>query len=45
MSQLTLNKFSYDTKPTLGVEYSKKTIVINGTKICVSIWDTAGQVS
>jgi small GTP-binding protein len=37
------DKFSIETKATVGVEFFTKNIVINKCKIRAHIWDTAGQ--
>ncbi len=44
------NDFSEQTKPTIGVEFYSKNLIINQKdpekakiKICLQIWDTAGQ--
>ena len=41
--QFTDNKFRYQHKLTIGVEFGAKTIDINGKSIKIQIWDTAGQ--
>ena len=43
LSRYISNTFSNDTKPTIGVELSNKTIFVKGKRIKVNIWDTAGQ--
>lgn len=43
MNRFTDGKFSTETKSTIGVEYSKKTVNVEGSLIQASIWDTAGQ--
>ncbi|EAR85334.1 Rab-family small GTPase (macronuclear) [Tetrahymena thermophila SB210] len=43
MNRFTENKFNVEIKSTIGVEYSKKTMVIDQAVIQASIWDTAGQ--
>lgn len=37
------NQWSNQTRPTIGVEFSTKTIEINGQQVKLQIWDTAGQ--
>ena len=37
------DKFSIETKATVGVEFFTKNIEINKSKIRAHIWDTAGQ--
>jgi len=41
--QYTENKFIFDHEMTIGVEFGSRTIDINGKKIKLQIWDTAGQ--
>jgi small GTP-binding protein len=43
VSRYTRNIFQENTKSTIGVEYGNKILVIDGVKIKVQIWDTAGQ--
>ncbi|CAF1005663.1 unnamed protein product [Didymodactylos carnosus] len=43
LSRFTRNEFTLDSAFTIGVEFSKKEIRINGNIIQVQIWDTAGQ--
>ena len=38
-----LNKYQEKTESTLGAYFSNKTIIIDGYKINLEIWDTAGQ--
>jgi Ras-related protein Rab-1A len=42
MTRYADNKFSTDTKSTIGVEYNKKLITIENSTINLQIWDTAG---
>jgi small GTP-binding protein len=42
-TRVTLNQFNLETKSTIGVEFTAKTIEVNGIKIKLQIWDTAGQ--
>ena len=37
------DRFSEDTKNTIGVDFTLHTVIINGEKIKVQFWDTAGQ--
>ena len=37
------DRFSEDTKNTIGVDFTIHTVIINGEKIKVQFWDTAGQ--
>lgn len=43
ISRFTINEFSLDSKSTIGVDFSSKTIQHDGKKIKAQIWDTAGQ--
>lgn len=43
MMQFTKNVFKSQYYATLGVEFGGKTIEINGRRIKIQIWDTAGQ--
>ena len=36
-------KSSGNTKPTIGADFSKKEIQIDGQVVSLQIWDTAGQ--
>jgi len=42
-SRYILNKFSYESNSTIGVEYFSKSITIDDSKIKIHIWDSAGQ--
>jgi small GTP-binding protein len=35
--------FKDSTKATIGVEFMHKMMTVNGTKVKVTLWDTAGQ--
>ena len=39
----TQNEFDSSMKPTIGIEFSSKTIKIDQKKVKLQIWDTAGQ--
>lgn len=39
----TKNEFDASNKPTIGIEFSSKTIDVNSKKVKLQIWDTAGQ--
>ena len=39
----TKNEFDASNKPTIGIEFSSKTIDVSGQKVKLQIWDTAGQ--
>ncbi|KAL1921222.1 uncharacterized protein VTP21DRAFT_10938 [Calcarisporiella thermophila] len=43
LSRFVRNEFSLETKSTIGVEFSLKTIEIEGKIIKAQIWDTSGQ--
>lgn len=44
LAKFTRDYFSEDTKPTIGVEFATKNIIVNKNKLVkASIWDTAGQ--
>ena len=44
MSRFTKNEFNLESKPTIGVEFSTKTVQSqNGQTLKIQIWDTAGQ--
>ena len=37
------NKASANTKPTIGADFSKKEIQVDGQVVTLQLWDTAGQ--
>ena len=37
------NTFNYESKSTIGVEFSTKIITMDGKQIKIQLWDTAGQ--
>ena len=37
------NEFNLETKPTIGVEFATKNLVVEDKTIKAQIWDTAGQ--
>ena len=41
--RLTSDKFSVESKATLGVEFASKSLRVGDKNIVVQIWDTAGQ--
>ena len=43
LSRFKDNKFSEDSKPTIGVQFETKTIKIDSVNVKTQIWDTAGQ--
>lgn len=42
LSRFTKNEFSHDSRTTIGVEFSTRTVQLNGFTIKAQIWDTAG---
>ncbi|XP_068610881.1 ras-related protein Rab-25b [Brachionichthys hirsutus] len=42
LSRFTKNEFNRDSRTTIGVEFSTRTVQINGFTIKAQIWDTAG---
>ncbi|XP_066577297.1 ras-related protein Rab-25b [Amia ocellicauda] len=42
LSRFTKNEFNHDSRTTIGVEFSTRTVQINGLTIKAQIWDTAG---
>ncbi|XP_052002671.1 ras-related protein Rab-25-like [Xyrauchen texanus] len=42
LSRFTKNDFSHDSRTTIGVEFSTRTVQLNGLTIKAQIWDTAG---
>eukprot|EP00249_Psilotum_nudum_P011590 c23258_g1_i3 orf=298-942(-) len=43
LSRFTRNEFCLESKSTIGVEFSTRTIQVDGKSIKAQIWDTAGQ--
>lgn len=43
ISRFMKDKYSEETKATIGVEFLSKTFRVNGTIIKLEVWDTAGQ--
>ena len=43
LSKYLKNEFDENSKATVGVEFGTKNILINGKKIKIQIWDTAGE--
>ena len=43
LRQYVHNKASANTKPTIGADFSKKEIQVDGQVVTLQIWDTAGQ--
>lgn len=42
LSRYTKNEFNHDSRTTIGVEFSARTVELNGFTIKAQIWDTAG---
>ncbi|XP_029959304.1 ras-related protein Rab-25-like [Salarias fasciatus] len=42
LSRFTKNEFNHDSRTTIGVEFSTRTVHLNGCTIKAQIWDTAG---
>ncbi|XP_017293405.1 ras-related protein Rab-25 [Kryptolebias marmoratus] len=42
LSRFTKNEFNHDSRTTIGVEFSTRTVQLNGFAIKAQIWDTAG---
>ena len=43
LQQYLNGSMNSQTKPTIGADFSKKTIEIDGQDVTLQIWDTAGQ--
>ena len=43
IQRYTTTRFLQEFKPTIGAEFSNKTVQINGQTVVAQIWDTAGQ--
>uniref|UniRef100_A0A3Q4GBW6 RAB25, member RAS onco family n=1 Tax=Neolamprologus brichardi TaxID=32507 RepID=A0A3Q4GBW6_NEOBR len=42
LSRFTKNEFNHDSRTTIGVEFSTRTVQLNNFTIKAQIWDTAG---
>ncbi|XP_072548506.1 ras-related protein Rab-25b [Salminus brasiliensis] len=42
LSRFTKNEFNHDSRTTIGVEFSTRTVQLNSLTIKAQIWDTAG---
>ena len=42
LKRFTKNTFSTDSKTTIGVEFSAKKMVVDGSTVKIQLWDTAG---
>ena len=43
LTRMCKNEFNLETKPTIGVEFATKNLVVEDKTIKAQIWDTAGQ--
>ena len=43
LQQYVHNKLNANTKPTIGADFSKKEVEVDGQTVTLQIWDTAGQ--
>ena len=43
LSRILRNEFNIETKSTIGVEFGRKMVNVNGANVYVQLWDTAGQ--
>ncbi|CAI9543492.1 unnamed protein product, partial [Staurois parvus] len=42
LSRFTRNEFNHDSRTTIGVEFSTRTLTLDGQLVKAQIWDTAG---
>ena len=42
LSRFTRNEFNHDSRTTIGVEFSTRTILVGDAAVKAQIWDTAG---
>ncbi|KAG2462611.1 RB11A protein, partial [Polypterus senegalus] len=42
LSRFTKNEFNHDSRTTIGVEFSTRTVIVDGLTVKAQIWDTAG---
>ncbi|XP_055521712.1 ras-related protein Rab-25-like, partial [Leucoraja erinacea] len=42
LSRFTRNEFNHDSRTTIGVEFSTRTLTVDGTTVKTQVWDTAG---
>lgn len=42
LSRFTRNEFSHDSRTTIGVEFSTRTVMLGTAAVKAQIWDTAG---
>ncbi len=43
LTRFTKNQFNFKSSTTIGVEFSTRTIEVQGKKLKAQVWDTAGQ--
>ena len=43
LNRALFDKYDFDSKPTLGVDFKRKDIDVKGKKVRINLWDTAGQ--
>jgi small GTP-binding protein len=43
LNRFVSGKFQDDSTPTVGIDYSSKTIMVEGSVVRLEMWDTAGQ--
>uniref|UniRef100_A0A674D003 Ras-related protein Rab-25-like n=1 Tax=Salmo trutta TaxID=8032 RepID=A0A674D003_SALTR len=44
LSRFTKNEFNHDSRTTIGVEFSTRTVQLDNFAIKAQIWDTAGLI-
>ncbi|KFQ58570.1 Ras-related protein Rab-25, partial [Pelecanus crispus] len=42
LSRFTRNEFNHDSRTTIGVEFSTRTVLVGDAMVKAQIWDTAG---
>ncbi|XP_078392269.1 ras-related protein Rab-11A-like [Cetorhinus maximus] len=42
LSRFTRNEFNHDSRTTIGVEFSTRSVIVEGVTVKTQIWDTAG---
>ncbi|XP_048450836.1 GTP-binding protein YPTM1-like, partial [Rhincodon typus] len=42
LSRFTRNEFNHDSRTTIGVEFSTRSVLVDGVTVKTQIWDTAG---
>ncbi len=43
LTRFTSNQFNFKSSTTIGVEFSTRTVEVQGKKLKAQVWDTAGQ--